>query len=111
MNENCRLNLVVCRECGHPGVIVDQFILESTDGPVVYVKIHCIRRHWFVFPAERCTGLISSREQETVTPGRLRYRPIRWRGSIRLEVIRCLVEAPGRGWTRMSTTRPCSTHP
>lgn len=44
--------LVSCPECGLPAEIVDRWELDSTEGPLAHVKTLCVRRHWFLLPAE-----------------------------------------------------------
>lgn len=39
-----------CPECSSPAEIVDRFVVESTNGPVEEIKLHCLERHWFLLP-------------------------------------------------------------
>ena len=49
------LQLVACPQCAAPAEITDRFVLESTDGPVEHVAVHCVERHRFTVTAERLT--------------------------------------------------------
>jgi hypothetical protein len=44
--------LTACPECRAPAEVVDRFVIPSTDGPVVHVKVRCVTGPWFVVPAE-----------------------------------------------------------
>ena len=44
------LELTTCPDCGLPAEVLHRATLASTDGPVVHVKIRCVRGHWFVTP-------------------------------------------------------------
>jgi hypothetical protein len=48
------LELLACPErgCGVPATVEDRHVLDSTDGPVEHVKIHCAAGHWFNLPTE-----------------------------------------------------------
>ncbi|MGH3912137.1 MAG: hypothetical protein ACRDTC_01800 [Pseudonocardiaceae bacterium] len=46
-NEITRLDLARCPACGVAAEVVDRFVLDSTDGPLEHVRVHCARRHWF----------------------------------------------------------------
>jgi hypothetical protein len=39
--------------CGAPATVIDRFVLDSTDGPVVVLKTRCSRRHWFTVPEDQ----------------------------------------------------------
>jgi hypothetical protein len=41
--------------CGLPAVVEDSYTLDSTDGPVMSVKIHCPTGHWFSGPVAALT--------------------------------------------------------
>jgi hypothetical protein len=45
--------LTGCPECRAPAEVVDRFVMPSTDGPVVHVKVRCVTGPWFVVPAAR----------------------------------------------------------
>src|SRR5262245_52243561 len=54
--------------CGAPASVVDRFVLDSTDGPVVVLKTRCSRRHWFTVPEDQLseayrTGATTFEEQ------------------------------------------------
>jgi hypothetical protein len=41
--------------CGLPAEVEDQYTMQSTDGPLVSMKIRCPRGHWFNGPLESLT--------------------------------------------------------
>jgi hypothetical protein len=41
--------------CGLPAVVEDSYTLDSTDGPVMSVKIQCPAGHWFSGPVAALT--------------------------------------------------------
>jgi hypothetical protein len=45
--------LTGCPECGAPAEVIDRFVLQSTDGPVVHVKVRCVTGEWFTVPHRR----------------------------------------------------------
>ena len=51
------MDTTTCPECGAPAEITRRSVLESTDGPTEHVKLHCVRRHWFLMP----TGMLAVR--------------------------------------------------
>ena len=62
-------DLAGCPECGAAAEVVDRFELLSTAGLIEHVKVMCVRRHWFVMPAERCPGTTRA-ETKANTPVR-----------------------------------------
>lgn len=50
-DERAAIELVACPECGNVATIE----WESGIAGVLYVKVHCIDRHWFLMLAERIT--------------------------------------------------------
>lgn len=44
------LDLTHCPACSAPAEIVGRFVLESTEGPIEHVRVHCVEREWFVIP-------------------------------------------------------------
>ncbi len=42
------MDATTCPECGAPAEVTDRFTLESTDGPIEHVRVHCVARHWFL---------------------------------------------------------------
>jgi hypothetical protein len=50
------IDMTICPECGEPAEVQDRSVLESTSGPVEHVKVMCVRRHWFLLPAEMLTS-------------------------------------------------------
>jgi hypothetical protein len=46
------LELTFCPQCDMPAEIEDRSVLQSTDGPVVMVRIRCLMGHWFNCPEE-----------------------------------------------------------
>jgi hypothetical protein len=49
----CRVEIVECPECTNPAEVVNQFVLESTDGPIEHAIVLCVLRHRFTVLAER----------------------------------------------------------
>ena len=47
------MDLTTCPACGGPAEVLRRESWPSTDGPVEHVKVGCVRRHWFLLPAER----------------------------------------------------------
>jgi hypothetical protein len=43
--------LTDCPACGAPAEVIDRFVLQSTDGPVVHLKLRCVTGEWFTVPA------------------------------------------------------------
>lgn len=41
--------------CGLPAEVEDQYTMQSTDGPLVSMRIRCPRGHWFNGPLESLT--------------------------------------------------------
>lgn len=41
------LDLTICPECGLPAEVLYRSALQSTDGPVEHIKLHCVVGHWF----------------------------------------------------------------
>jgi hypothetical protein len=50
------IDTTICPECGELAEVQDRDVLESTDTPVEHVKVMCVRRHWFLLPAEQLTS-------------------------------------------------------
>jgi hypothetical protein len=42
-----------CPECGAPAEVIDEGTVASTDGLITMVRTLCVRRHWFLLPADR----------------------------------------------------------
>jgi hypothetical protein len=42
------MDTTTCPQCGAPAEVIDRFVLESTDGPIEHVRVHCVARHWFL---------------------------------------------------------------
>jgi hypothetical protein len=49
------MDATTCPECGAPAEIVDRGTLTSTSGPLEVVKLHCVRRHWYLLPTASLT--------------------------------------------------------
>jgi hypothetical protein len=45
-----------CPACGAPAEVIDRCVLQSTDGPVVHVKVRCVTGEWFTVPHRRPAG-------------------------------------------------------
>lgn len=60
------IDTTICPECGELAEVQDRDVLESTDAPVEHVKVLCVRRHWFLLPAERLTSPRAEVEQSTL---------------------------------------------
>ena len=50
------MDFTACPECGSIALVLDRFVLESTDGPVEHVRVHCVQRHRFLLPAASLGG-------------------------------------------------------
>ena len=48
--------LTGCPACGAPAEVIDRFVLQSTDGPVVHLKVRCVTGEWFTVPHRRPAG-------------------------------------------------------
>lgn len=46
------MELTTCPECGVPAEVTWRFELESTDGSVEHIQVHCANRHSFLGPAD-----------------------------------------------------------
>jgi hypothetical protein len=33
--------------------VISEGLVASTDGPIELVRVRCVRRHWFLMPADR----------------------------------------------------------
>ena len=49
------LSAVYCPECGMPAWVEWRDAAGGTAGGVVYVKVRCFARHWFLLPEDRLT--------------------------------------------------------
>jgi hypothetical protein len=49
------LRMAGCPECGAPAEVTDEGTVASTDGLISLVRTLCVRRHWFLLPADRVT--------------------------------------------------------
>jgi hypothetical protein len=58
------MDLTTCPECGAPAEITRRSALESTDGPMEHVQVHCVRRHWFLMP----TAMLAERPKPAGPP-------------------------------------------
>ena len=45
-----RPELTGCPACGAPAEVIDRFVLQSTDGPVVHLKVRRVTGEWFTVP-------------------------------------------------------------
>ena len=43
------------RRCGLPAEVEDQYTVQSSDGPLISMKIRCPVGHWFIGPLESLT--------------------------------------------------------
>lgn len=50
------MDFTACPECGSVALVVDRFVIGSTDGPVEHVRVHCVQRHRFLLPAASLAG-------------------------------------------------------
>jgi hypothetical protein len=66
------MDITTCPECGAPAEITFRTALESTGGPMEHVKLHCVRRHWFLMP----TAMLADRHPEPAHAA-ARLRPAR----------------------------------
>lgn len=46
------LDLVGCPQCEAPAQVTERFVL----GGLEHVRVHCVRRHWFLMPAAGVPG-------------------------------------------------------
>jgi hypothetical protein len=44
--------IIGCPECSAPAEVEWTTALESTDGCVEHLKIHCVNRHWFFLTSD-----------------------------------------------------------
>jgi hypothetical protein len=51
--DECLPQLTACPDCGLPAEITDDFILDSTDGPVGHLAITCVDGHHFRLACDR----------------------------------------------------------
>ena len=49
--------LAGCPECDAPAEVEHMATLSSTSGRMAHVRVRCVRRHWFLLPAEDVPGL------------------------------------------------------
>ena len=49
--------LAGCPECAAPAEVEHMATLASTSGRMAHVRVRCVRRHWFLLPAEDVPGL------------------------------------------------------
>ncbi|MGQ0776509.1 MAG: hypothetical protein ACT4NY_19135 [Pseudonocardiales bacterium] len=68
--ETTRLELTRCPACGAAAEVVDRFVLDSTDGPLEHVTLHCARRHWF--------SMLTEHLDADPLPTPLGKEPIHW---------------------------------
>jgi len=47
------MDLTTCPACGGPAEVLWRETWPSTEGPVEHAKIGCVRRHWFLLPADQ----------------------------------------------------------
>jgi hypothetical protein len=60
------LQLTTCPECGAPADVTDEGSVDSTDGPVRVVRVHCARRHWFLMDGDGLPSPASDIAEVTV---------------------------------------------
>jgi hypothetical protein len=51
-----------CPECGLPATVTTQ---GHAAGPVEFVKVRCVARHWFLGPADRLRMMLIPNEPAT----------------------------------------------
>lgn len=47
------MDLTTCPACGGAAEVLWRETWPSTEGPVEHAKVGCVRRHWFLLPADQ----------------------------------------------------------
>ena len=53
------------KRCGLPAEVEDQYTVQSSDGPLISMKIRCLVGHWFNGPLESLTLVSTADVAET----------------------------------------------
>jgi len=53
------------KRCGLPAEVEDQYTVQSSDGPLISMKIRCPVGHWFNGPLESLTLVSTAEVAET----------------------------------------------
>ena len=53
------------KRCGLPAEVEDQYLVQSSDGPLISMKIRCPVGHWFNGPLESLTFVSAAEAAET----------------------------------------------
>ncbi len=61
------IDATMCPECGEQAEVPWRAVLDSTDGPIEYARVLCVRGHWFLMPV---ADLAASAPTPWYPPGR-----------------------------------------